>query len=61
MISQKDRKSKVEMKKFNSKLEGIANMLKYWASGDNTPENGAFVQFDQSLDRKGKITLPKFY
>ena len=48
LITEKARKSKVEKMRYNNKLESTAALLKFWAAGNNTPENGAFVRFDYS-------------
>lgn len=61
LISEKDRKSPASMKVFNRKQEGIATMLKYWASGEGRPENGSFVGFDFSQYKDGSVVLPKFF
>jgi hypothetical protein len=36
-------------------------MLKKWSGGDARPENGAFVGFDTTQSKRGKIVLPVFY
>jgi hypothetical protein len=61
MINERDRKSATEMKIYNRKLEGIAKLLKYWASGDNRPENGSFVGFDFSRYKNASVVLPKYF
>ena len=40
--------------------EGVATLLKMWASGDNRPENGGFVGF-RSEGKRGKIIYPEYY
>ena len=56
----KDKNSKI-MKRFNNKLRGSANLVKYWATGDNRPGNASFVGFDSSYYKSGKVTLPKYF
>jgi hypothetical protein len=61
LITEKDRKSPAITKVFNRKQEGIATLLKYWASGEGRPENGAFVGFDFSKYKDGSVVLPKYF
>ena len=61
LITEKQRKSKKEMKRFENKLRGCATLLKYWCTGDARPENGSYVGFDTTLLTSGKVTLPKFH
>ena len=60
LISEKQRKQKKEMKRFENKLKSSATLLKYWATGDNRPENGSFVSFDTSMFKSGKVALPRY-
>jgi hypothetical protein len=41
-------------------VDGVANLLKMWASGDNRPENGSFVGF-RVEGKRGKVVFPQFY
>ena len=61
LINDKQRKSPVETKRFDKKLQGCANLLKYWATGDGRPENGSYVGFNTNHYKSGKVTLPKFF
>jgi len=61
LITEKARKSPIEMKVYNRKLEGIAKLLKFWSSGEARPENGSFVGFDFSQYRNGSVVLPKYF
>lgn len=61
LISDKGRKSANEMKVYQRKLEGIAKLLKFWASGEARPENGSFVGFDFSQYKNGSVVLPKYF
>ena len=61
LITEKQRKNKKEMKRFENKLRGCANMLKYWCTGDGRPENGAYIGFNTSTLKSGKVILPKYF
>ena len=61
LISEKQRKNPKEMKRFENKLKGCANLLKYWSTGDGRPENGCYVGFNSEHYKSGKVTLPKYY
>ena len=61
LISEKQRKNPKELKRFQNKLRGCANLLKYWCTGDGRPENACFVGFNTEHFKNGKVTLPKFY
>ena len=60
-IGEKQRKNPKEMKRFENKLRGCANLLQYWCTGDGRPDNGAYVGFKTDYIKSGKVTLPKFY
>ena len=61
LITDRDRKVPNELKIYNRKLSSIAQLLKYWASGDGRPENGAVVGFDFSQYKNGSVCLPKYF
>jgi hypothetical protein len=61
LITDKARKSQHEMKVYKRKLDSIAKLLKYWASGEARPENGSFVGFDFSQYKNGSVVLPKYF
>ena len=48
----------------NSKLwlnpDGVATLLKMWASGGSRPDNGGYVGFRVD-DKKGKVIMPEYY
>ena len=59
MVRKKDKYGDPKVLKVKeTKLEGIAGLLKHWAGGDARPENGSFVSFDFSQNKKGKIIMP---
>jgi hypothetical protein len=49
---------------YNSKLwlplDGVATLLKMWASGGSRPDNGGYVGF-RTEGKKGKIIMPEYY
>ena len=59
IITDKQRKVRSEMSRFNRKQKSMSELVKRWSTGDNTPENGSFVGF--TLSRGGRVCLPKFY
>ena len=62
LIKDKDRFGDAKLFKVKArKQQHIANLIKKWSGGDARPENGAFVGFDTSYSKKGKIVLPQFY
>ena len=60
LITRKQRKNDKEMKIYGNKLSAISTLLKYWCTGDGRPENGAFVAFDTSIQKSGKVVIPRF-
>ena len=61
LITEKQKKSKKELKRYDNTLKSQANLLKYWCTGDGRPENGSYVGFDSSTLRSGKVSLPKYF
>ena len=56
LITDKQRKQRTEMSRYNRKLKSMSELTKRWATGDNRPENGCFLGF--SLNKSGRVCLP---
>ena len=41
-------------------LDGMATLLKMWASGGNRPDCGSYVGF-RTEGKKGKVIFPEYY
>ena len=60
LITDKERKTAqwLTMRRFKNKNASMAELVKRWSTGDNRPDNGAFMGF--TLNRSGKVCLPLF-
>jgi hypothetical protein len=59
LIKEKKRTNPKEVKVHKNKLNSMAELIKFFATGENRPENGAFVGFDFSMNKRGKVALPQ--
>ena len=60
LIAEADRKKKKLKKAHDRKLNEIAQLLKFWCSGNGRPANGAFATFDTLQSRRGDAVVPRF-
>ena len=60
LLSEKDRKNKKLKKAHDRKLKEIAQLIKFWCTGNGRPENGAYPGFYTTYAKNGGVVLPKF-
>ena len=60
LIYDKDRKNKKLKKAHDRKLKQIAQLIKFWCTGNGRPENGAYPSFNTTYSKRGNVVMPKF-